>query len=107
MKAARQFSKALSKRDSQKSAATRWILKLNPKGQATVPMEVRRMLGVNDTCRELELVLEKDGFHLRPSKPPLSVDDYIGYCAEELREITDAPAFIRELRGRNSRSSGA
>ncbi|MHB1044205.1 MAG: AbrB/MazE/SpoVT family DNA-binding domain-containing protein [Eubacteriales bacterium] len=75
---------------------------MNPKGQATIPLEVRRTFGVDGECRELELVLEDGGFRLRPHKPALPVRKYIGYCAEELREVTDAAAFVRELRGRGS-----
>jgi hypothetical protein len=68
---------------------------------------VRRVLGIREKVRELELVLESDGFHLRPHKPPLPVKDYIGYCAEELQEIEDPVAFVRELRGRSGSENEA
>jgi len=79
---------------------TRWILKLNPKGQATIPVEVRRMLGADSECRELELRATEGGFQLLPHKPPLPLKRYIGYCAEELADVDDPVAFLRELRGR-------
>lgn len=81
---------------------SRWILKLNPKGQATIPVEVRRALGVGGEIQELELVLESDGFRLRAHKPPLPIRKYIGYCAEELQDIGDPVTFVRELRGRDA-----
>lgn len=84
----------------------RWILKLSPKGQTTIPLEVRRALGVGGEVRELELVRTGEGFYLRPHKPPLPIHQYIGYCAEELRGIEDPVAFVRELRGRSASESG-
>lgn len=82
--------------------APRWILKLNPKGQATIPIAVRRALGGGETVRELELVQTDEGFYLRPHKPPLPVHDYVGYCADELHEVEDPIVFLRELRGRST-----
>lgn len=78
---------------------SRWILKLNPKGQATIPIDVRRALGVGGENQEFELVLERDEFRLRAHKPPLPIRKYIGYCAEELQDIDDPVNFVRELRG--------
>ena len=78
----------------------RWVLRLNPKGQATIPVEVRRALGVGGECREIELVATADGFRLLPHKPPLPVERYVGYCAEELKDVEDAVAFIQKMRGR-------
>lgn len=79
---------------------TSWILRLNPKGQTTIPLEVRRMLGADSECREVELRATEGGFKLLPHKPPLPLNRYIGYCAEELADIDDPVAFLRELRGR-------
>ncbi|MBT9173912.1 MAG: hypothetical protein DDT21_02319 [Syntrophomonadaceae bacterium] len=81
---------------------TKWILKLNPKGQATIPADVRRALGVGGEIQEFELVLESDGFRLRAHKPPLPIRKYIGYCAEELLDIENPVTFVRELRGRDA-----
>lgn len=86
--------------------ARKWILKLNPKGQATIPVEVRRVLGVDGEKREIEVVLKEDGFHLRLHKTPLPVKKYIGYCAEELNGVDNAVAFVRELRGRDTADDG-
>ncbi len=86
----------------RKEQQPRWILKLNPKGQATIPLEVRRIFGINHECREIELVKEGAGFRLRPHKPDLPVHQYIGFCAEELGQIDDPVTFIQELRGRDS-----
>jgi hypothetical protein len=100
MKAAKVRKKPPGERAHLEAKRTQWILKLNPKGQATIPLEVRRMLGVGGECRELKLVAMEDGFRLLPHKPPLPVHQYIGYCAEELAEVEDPVAFVRELRGR-------
>ncbi len=81
---------------------SRWILKLNPKGQTTIPVEVRRALGVGEEIRELELVHTDEGFFLRPHKPPLPIHNYIGYWAEELQGVEDPVSFVRELRGRSA-----
>lgn len=89
--------------EKQRAASTsRWILKLNPKGQTTIPVEVRRALGVGGEIRELELVHTGEGFYLRPHKPPLPIHNYIGYCAEELQGVEDPVSFVRELRGRSA-----
>ncbi|MEW6172023.1 MAG: AbrB/MazE/SpoVT family DNA-binding domain-containing protein [Bacillota bacterium] len=88
------------KRGLTKATSARWILKLNPKGQATIPLEVRKMLGADTECRELELLATENGFQLLPHKPPLPVRRYIGYCAEELEGMDDPVVFFRELRGR-------
>jgi len=87
-------------KDSGGKAKRSWILRLNPKGQATIPLEVRRMLGVGGECRELELRATAAGLLLLPHKPPLPVGRYVGYCAEELKDVDDAVAFVRRLRGR-------
>lgn len=88
------------KKDPGGKAKGSWILRLNPKGQATIPLEVRRMLGVGGECRELELRATDAGLLLLPHKPPLPVRRYVGYCAEELKDVDDAVAFVRRLRGR-------
>jgi len=77
--------KKLEEKDSGGKAKRSWILRLNPKGQATIPLEVRRMLGVGGECRELELRATEAGLLLLPHKPPLPVGRYVGYCAEELK----------------------
>lgn len=92
--------------EQKRGKALRWILKLNPKGQTTIPLEVRRALGIGGEVRELELVCTGEGFYLRPHKPPLPIRKYIGYCAEELRGIEDPVAFVRELRGRSASEGG-
>jgi bifunctional DNA-binding transcriptional regulator/antitoxin component of YhaV-PrlF toxin-antitoxin module len=89
--------------EKRKAANTsKWILKLNPKGQTTIPLEVRRALGVGGEIRELELVHSGEDFYLRPHKPPLPIHNYIGYCAEELQGVEDPVSFVRELRGRSA-----
>lgn len=89
--------------EKRKAANTsRWILRLNPKGQTTIPVEVRRVLGVGGEIRELELVHTGEGFYLRPHKLPLPIHNYIGYCAEELQGVEDPVFFVRELRGRSA-----
>ncbi len=85
-----------------KESPPKWILRLNPKGQTTIPLKVRRALGIGGETRELELVYTLQGFYLRPHKPPLPIHEYIGYCADELGEIEDPVTFVRELRGRSN-----
>jgi len=89
--------------EKQRAANTsRWILRLNPKGQTTIPLEVRRALGVSGEVRELELVRTGEGFYLRPHNPLLPIHNYIGYCAEELQGVEDPVFFVCELRGRSA-----
>jgi len=99
---AKTSKKSPSNRGQREEKKGQWLLKLNPKGQATIPLEVRRVLGVESECRELKLVASEDGFRLLPHKPPLPIQKYIGYCAGELAEVSDAVSFVREMRGRES-----
>lgn len=63
-------------------------------------MEVRRALGVGGgDRRELELVLDENGYRLRPHKDEIPIGRYIGYCAEELKDVGDTVDFLRKLRG--------
>ncbi|AEG15293.1 hypothetical protein Desku_1715 [Desulfofundulus kuznetsovii DSM 6115] len=106
MKIAKAYEKSPDKRAYREAKKRQWVLKLNPKGQATIPLEVRRMLGVEGVCRELKLVALEDGFRLLPHKPPPPVQNYIGCCAEELADVSNAAAFVRELRGREPEPTG-
>ncbi|MDK2887511.1 MAG: hypothetical protein PWP72_389 [Thermoanaerobacter sp.] len=107
MKITKVHAKSPGKRAYREAKKREWVLKLNPKGQATIPLEVRRMLGVEGVCRELKLVAQEDGFRLLPHKPPPPIQKYIGCCAEELADVNDAAAFVRELRGRESEAGEA
>ncbi|MBC7343725.1 MAG: hypothetical protein H5U02_14990 [Clostridia bacterium] len=90
----------------EKATKKSWILKLNPKGQATIPAEVRRSLGLMKEDREIELVWENGSYKLKPHKAPIPIRNYIGFAAEELENIEDAVGYIRELRGRGVPSTG-
>ena len=100
-----QYPKKTVGRRNRVENVSKWILKLNPKGQATIPVDVRRALGVGGEIQEFELVLESEGFRLRAHKPPLPIRKYIGYCAEELQDIENPVTFMRELRGRDASKS--
>lgn len=93
----RQLRKTVRK-PGESGKVARWVLRLNSKGQTTIPIEVRRALGIDEKCRELELVMEREGYHLLPHKPPLPIKKYLGYCAKELEEIDDPVVFVRQLR---------
>lgn len=86
----------------KRESTSRWILKLSPKGQTTIPVEVRNTLGIGNEIREMELIRTKEGFYLRPHKPLLPIHKYIGYCAEELQGVENPVSFVSELRGRNA-----
>ncbi len=70
--------------------------KMTSKGQVTIPIEVRKRLGLR-TGDELEFTEENGLYHLRKHLPPTPLKKYRGYLKH--LEKRDADELVNEMRG--------
>lgn len=70
---------------------------ISSKGQITVPVEIRRRLGVKQGDR-VEFVVENGKTILRPAQPAVNpFDEFIG-CLPGFKNIDEINAWIRDMR---------
>jgi len=73
--------------------------KITSKGQITVPIEVRRLLGVRAGDRLL-FESDNDGVHIRPVRSPSVLDKYRGIGTPGIGSGRKAiNRWLREMRG--------
>jgi antitoxin PrlF len=74
---------------------------ISSKGQITVPLEVRKRLGLKEGDR-VEFVVEKDRTTIRPARPPENPFlKYVG-ALPAFSSIHEANAWVRALRDEES-----
>ena len=74
---------------------------ISSKGQITVPLEIRRRLGLKEGDR-VEFVVDKDRTSIRPARPPENpFAKYVG-ALPAFSSIREAKEWVRALRDEES-----
>jgi AbrB family looped-hinge helix DNA binding protein len=71
---------------------------ISSKGQITVPIEIRRRLGVKQGDR-VEFVIDNGRAILRPAQPPANPFDEFAGCLPAFDSIDEINAWVRDMRG--------
>jgi antitoxin PrlF len=73
---------------------------ISSKGQITVPIEIRRRLGIKQGDR-VEFVIDNGLTILRPAQPPANPFEKFAGCLPAFDSIDEINAWVRDMRGRD------
>ena len=74
---------------------------ISSKGQITVPLEIRRRLGLKEGDR-VEFVVEDDRTIMRPAQPPVNPFEKYAGALPAFRSKDEINAWVRSLRDEES-----
>jgi antitoxin PrlF len=74
---------------------------ISSKGQITVPLEIRRRLGLRE-CDRVEFVVENDRTIMRPAQPPENPFEKYAGALPAFRSKDEINTWVRNLRDEES-----